>query len=891
MGEVYLAQDQRLEREVAVKILPSELEQDPIACRRFRREARSSAGLDHPFIAQIHEVGEAAGRSFLVMEYLRGKTLRERLTEGPLTLEEALKFGSEMAEALHAAHSEGIIHRDLKPSNIMLTRSGHVKVMDFGLAKVVNHQSGHEHDQNVTGLTGSGVRLGTVAYMSPEQLKGAELDTRSDIFSFGILLYEMVTGRHPFRKIEPFETASAIIKEPPPPLPPSEFSGVTDLLSHVLRKTLAKHPDDRYQSAQDLRIDLDELRSRLAESHWQRWLPSGRRWLAWLPLLLFIVAGAAAGGWWAARRPATTAERPIRLETLLPAGLRMAHNYRHGVALSPDGRTLVVTGGSLENPYVFPEQVRLFRRDLDQWRYYPIPGTENGFQPVFSPDGRWLAFTRFDREGSRYLLLKVRVEGGEPVTLCECDARWGVAWAPDGLIYLGSTNSGLLRIHDSGGQPEPVTPNPPEPPARILPFVTPGGEAVLYTVPQDPSALAGEAEIWAYTPATGEDRRLRPGWDGRYSETGHLVFGDRGSLKATALDLDSLTLHGPEVTLVEGVIHSLFTANTGLRTGAMQVAFSRSGLLAYAAGTVFPEIKGPLAWIDRRGNEELLQVEPRNFFTVRVSPDGSEVLLTAIYPPQDIWLFDPVRQALRRQTFEGSNAYAIWGPGKDQLTFSANLQGVRQILTKLIDAQPEVLVPPLGPDQGFYRPGDWSPDGRTLAVVHYSEATRFDILMLDREGAATPFLATDFSEQYPAFSPDGRWLAYSSNESGRMEVYVRPYPGPGRTLQVSTEGGFEPAWTRDGREIIFRNRREFLAAAVSLNGGRPAAERPRRLFEGDYGSSFAVRSYDVGPDGRLLVIKRPESESIQSAIDQFFPTRLHLIQHWHAELAQRAPGR
>ncbi len=891
MGEVYLAQDTILEREVAVKFLPREFEQDPLAGRRFRREAQACAGLDHPFIAQIHEIGEEAGRSFLVMEYLRGQTLRERLAEGPIPLDDALRYAAEIAEALHAAHSENIVHRDLKPSNIMITRSGHVKVMDFGLAKVVNSTEERQHDQNVTGLTGSGVRLGTVPYMSPEQLKGSELDTRSDIFSFGILLYEMVTGRHPFRKGETFETASSILKDPPPPLPPLEPEGVVDLLSHVLRKMLAKRPEDRYQSALDLRIDLEEVRSRADGGRLAVWRAKAGNWRFWLLLGLGVPILALFAGWWFGVWGGAGPATPLRFEVNLPAGLRLAHYYRQAMALSPDGRVLAVTAGRLQNPYIFPDEVRIYTRHLDQWRFDPVPGSENGFQPVYSPDGEWLAFTRYEPAANRYSLVKVRLNGGEPVTLCECDARWGVAWSPHGYLLLGSPTAGLLRVGESGGPVEPVELDPGARQTRILPSVSPDGEVVFYTVPRDPDALAGEARIWAWVPATGEHRELVDGWDGRYVPTGHLVFGRGGTLKGLPFHLGRLEPLGPEVTLIEGVTQSLFTVNTTLRTGALQMAFSSTGLLAYTAGSVFPEIKGPLAWVDRQGKEELLEVEPRNYHTVRISPDGTEVLLTSIYPPQDIWLFEPLRRSMRRQTFEGSNMYAIWGPEPDQITFAVNRSGRRSLWTKPVDRQAVQLSSPESVEEGFLRPGDWSPDGRTLAVVQYTESARFDVLMLAADGTLNPFLNSEFSEQYPQFSPDGRWLVYSSNESGRQEVYVRPYPGPGRTLQVSTEGGIEPAWSRDGKEILYRWRREFFAARVHLQGERPTAERPRRLFEGDYGSAFAVRSFDVAPDGRLLVVKRPDEAAILAAVDQFFPTRVQFVEHWFTDLSQRAPRR
>jgi eukaryotic-like serine/threonine-protein kinase len=894
MGEVYLAKDARLDRRVALKFLPPEMEENSLARRRFLREARSAAALEHPFIAHIYEVGEENGRSFIAMEYVDGPTLEQRLKEGPLPLQEALRIASEIAEALHEAHQKGIIHRDLKPSNILLMKGGHAKVTDFGLAKFVEIGRSSGGADLLTGLTGSGVPLGTVPYMSPEQLQGDPLDTRSDIFAFGILLYEMLCGIHPFRRSDTFETAGAILRDEPPSL--TQFdSTVSEVLSYVLRKMLAKRPDHRYQSVLEVRTDLlgllKEVRLGSPSGSTLKKVGALRPWkpLLWvLPVLLVVLLA----GSFLLLRPRPESNLQFRLEVSTPEGERLAHYYRTGMAVAPDGGMLALVGGSVANPYIFPERTRIYLRRFDEWRARPLPGTENGFQPFFSPDGRWLGFTQHDPGSNRWYLRKVRVDGGEPITLCECEARWGASWSSNGLIILGTDSAGLRGVPEVGGEPYPLTePNREEGEVgHRLPFVPSGGEAVLYTAPLGEDALASEARVYAFFPSTGERRLLAEGWDGRYVSSGHVIFGRAGDLRAVAVDPKTFEVRSAEFPVLEGVTQSLFTVNPGLRTGALQLAVSESGLLAYASGSVFPEIRGALVWVDRRGREEPLEAEERNYFTIRLSDDGKRVLLTTIYPPQDVWLLDLERKTARRQTFDGNALYAVWGPTPNRFTFVSDLQGPRSLFTKLLDSGPVEPYLLRSGELGLLRPNLWSRDGRLLTVVGLDPETRFDLGLLSPEGELEVVLNTRFSEQYPELSPDGRWLVYSSNESGRQEVYVRPYPDGGRAVQISTDGGIEPAWSRDGSEIFYRFRRGFFAARIRTVGGSLSAEPPVKLFEGDYGSVFAVRSYDVAPDGRFLLVKRPDEAAMAAAVGRFFPDRVNVVLDWLDELRRRVPA-
>gem|GEM_PF-847580 len=891
MGVVYEARDERLGRHVALKFLPESISQDENARKRFLREARSAAAIDHPYICKIFEIGEWNGKNFIAMELVRGKTLEQRLKEGPIGLEQSLQLASEIAEALEEAHREGIIHRDLKPSNIMLARDGHIKVMDFGLAKPLPPIDDATRVEGYTGLTGSGIRLGTVPYMSPEQLEGLDVDARSDIFAFGILLFEMVTGMHPFRRQDGIETAHAILREDPPPVT-GYSTGVSELLSYVVRKMLAKKPRQRYQSALDVQNDLREIlrilrgaegpqiRFRLRRS-WKSILLAGGLVVAAAVIFLLL---------WESSPPVPA---PIlRADLSLPEGLRLSHFYRTGLAVSPDGTMVAFVAGSMSNPYVFPEQTQIYVRRLDGWQARPVSGTLDSFQPFFSPDGEWLGFTQYDRVNNRFFLKKVRVSGGEPVSLCECETRWGASWGSGGDIVFGSGNDGLFRVSASGGDPLPLTFLDRERGeiAHRLPHFLPDGRSVLFTSPLRNDALDSQAHIFIYSLDSGERKLLVEGWDARYAPTGHLVFAREGSIRSVAFDPHTWTVSGPEVTVLEGVTHSIYTVNPTLRTGAAQMAFSESGLLVFTQGTVFPEIKGPVVWVDRTGREEPLEMEPRNFLTARISPDGNQVLLTTIYPPQDVWMYDTGRQTIRRQTFDERTLYAIWGPVAGQFTYTSSREAPRPLFTRQLDSgleQGKLLAPEL---DVYVRPSAWTPDGKALLVVTSTPETSFDIALLHPGGELEWVMKTRFIEQYPELSPAGRWLVYTSDQSGRHEVYVRGFPERGRTLQISTDGGIEPAWSRDGREIIYRWRNEFFSVALKRVGEDLTAAEPEKLFEGNYGSVHAVRSFDVGPDGRFIVVKRPDDSALEAALDQFFPERIQLIQNWFQDLQARNPA-
>ncbi len=900
MGEVFLAEDTVLRRKVALKFVRDGDDLNTDSEKRVMREARAAAALDHPYICHIHDVGEMDHRPFIAMEYVQGQTLKEKLSGSRLPLKEALQIALETAEALEEAHSRKIIHRDVKPGNILLTEQGHVKITDFGLAKWIKTAEGEGLDYTAS-VTEEVSATGTIPYMSPEQVTGKEVDPRSDIFSLGVVLYEMLTGVNPFRKPLPMETASAILTEVPEPLS-TYRQGISSLLEHTVTKMLSKEAQRRYQLAREAHTDLVTVSQELLGPVSSQVIPAqseGPRRRVSLLWAAGVIAGAMTAGaaamWYLSpapdRRPGTV---PFRNEILAPEGERLVSYFRHAVALSADGTQVAFVSGTRSGPRY---KTQIYLRRLDQWQSRAIPGTEDAGQPFFSPDGKWLGFGRV-RE-----LKKVNLSGGEPVELCECRANYGASWGREDTIIFAGQSGGLFRVSASRGKREQVT-QLDEAAGEIshrLPHVLPDGKAVLFTVRYREYLTSWKrARIFVQSLDTGQRKSLLEGGsDARYVPTGHLVFARESQLLAVPFDLDRLEVTGPEVPVLEGINHSIHTPNSNLETGAAQFSFSTTGMLAYVPGSVFPEVKFTPVWVDRKGGEEPLGVEPKQYLSGRVSPDGRQVLLTTAYPPVDVWLFDLGRQTLRRQTFEGNHVWAIWGPGVERFTVVSDREGPMALYTKKVNAGPGE-VERLGREgRDILFPSSWSRDGQVLIIVSAlssygaieGEQNSNDILIVSREGKVEPFLQTRFQESWPEFSPDGRWIVYASSESGRFEVYVRSYPGPGTSVQISTRGGTRPAWSRDGAEIFYRAgpRDGFYAVRIDVDGERLRADLPVELFEGPYGISDPVRSYDVAPDGRFLVLTPPDEAANSAFMEEFFPTRIRFVQNWFQELERLAP--
>ena len=873
MGEVYRARDTRLDRIVAVKILPTHLADRAELRERFDREARTIASLNHPHICSLYDIGHQDGTDFLVMEYIEGETLGARLAKGPLPLDVVLQIGIEIADSLDKAHRKGVTHRDLKPANIMLTKSGS-KLLDFGLAKLTHETSlaaGPFSQVPTAGdaITAQGTILGTLQYMAPEQLEGKEADARTDIFAFGVVVYEMATGKRAFEGKSQASLIAAILERDPPAM--SSLQPMTPAaLDRVIKKCLAKEPEKRWQAASDL---ADELRwiaeggsqvysSSVASSAGIR--PHGRR-----PLILSVVAlllGAVIASllFWGLR-PSPLSRPVTRAVITLPPGQQLAGMASGpAVALSPDGTHLAyvaIQGGTQQ----------LYVRAMDSLTASPIPGTEGAAEPFFSPDSQWLGFFAGGK------LKKVSLMGGAAQTLADALQPRGASWGSQGMIaFAPGVPSFLQQVSDAGGASQPLTRFEKGEVAQRWPEFLPGGKAVIFA-----ASTAGfnwnNAQVAVQTLGTGERRNLmQGGMQPRYAVSGYLVYLRGATLMAMGFDPQRLTVTGAAVPVVEGVLQS--TLN-----GAAQYSISVTGSLAYVAGGI-QSAQRRLVWVNRNGAEQPVATPPRAYRGFRLSPDGRQVALAIEGQEVQTWLYDLSRETLTRLTFEGDlNLNPIWTPDGKRIAFNSNKEGVANVYWQLADGSGRAERLTTSEDTQF--PMSWSPDGQQLAFVEVSSTTGYDIWVLrlsDRK--AQPFLRTPFNESAPRFSPDGRWLAYISDESGRYEIYVQPYPGPGGKWQISTEGGTEPVWNPNGRELFYRSGNKMMAAEITMQPGF-SADKPRVLFEGPYvPTPFSFPNYDVSRDGqRFLMLK--SSEAGEAA-----PTQINVVLNWFEELKRRVPG-
>ena len=781
MGEVYRARDTKLGRDVAIKVLPDEFAQDSERLRRFQREAKVLASLNHPNIASIYGLEQSGSTHYLVLELVPGKTLAERISGGPIPLEEALEIATKIGEALEEAHEQGIVHRDLKPANVKQTEDGKIKVLDFGLAKAFAHEA-TEVDSSLSptltrDATRAGVIMGTAAYMSPEQARGKHVDKRSDIFSFGSVLYEMLSGRKAFSGADVSEIMAVVIKsEPDPSALPRDLD---PRLRRLLERCLKKDPRERLRDIGDARWEIEEARVRpdaAAPS-----LPLVSTWRRTLPWAVAVVMAIVAFASWLGAP--SDPGRPAQMQVALPPGVLLAVDTEHPVlALSPDGTRLVFVG---EEDGVR----RLYIRDLAESEAQVIAGTEDAASPFFSPDGDWIGFLTVD------LLKKVSVEGGVPVAVHRypgTPVSRGFTWSTgdtvvqslsvnDGL-YLGSVAGDAMRPFDEW---EPIT-EPTVPTA--WPYALPGGKRVLFVHGIEES---DEARIAVLDLETGETVSLFPGGSNpRYSPTGHVLYARSGSLYAVSFDPVRAEVTGGERKLLDG----LLTA----KNGAAQFAVGAGGTLAYVTGDA--ELGDhELVWVDRQGRPETILDRP--FFTIpRLSPDGTGLLVTSrTGANHDIWLFDLGRATFTRLTSHpGEDVAALWSPDGKSLALASEVdnpdEGPALAWMPSFNVAPEVLnqSPGLGNWEG---PSSWSPDGKWLAYTTVRGAAQWDVWMLSMEEEAepVPFLESSAKELAAMFSPDGRWIAYVSDVSGRDEVYVKSFSDPSApVVPISARGGFEP---------------------------------------------------------------------------------------------------
>ena len=885
MGEVYRATDSNLKRSVAIKALSATVAGDADRLARFQREAEVLAALNHPNIGAIYGLEKTPDFTALVMELVEGEDLSQRIARGPIPLDEALPIAKQIADALEAAHERGIIHRDLKPANIKVRPDGTVKILDFGLAKAMEPVTGSVPSVSMSPTlsmhaTQAGIILGTAAYMAPEQARGKGVDRRADIWAFGVVLFEMLTGSPPFPGEDISHVLARVIeREPawstlPPDLPPA--------LATYLRRCLVKDPRQRVRDIGDVRLALEgafEAAAPVFSIPGPRPTSAAARAVPWT---LAASTAAFAIAWlavWAPWRPATSVDRPlIRLDVDLGAGVSLpdSSTSSSSVAVSPDGSRLV---------YASDTPARLFTRRLDQPGATELRGTSGAQRPFFSADGQWVGFVVGNK------LNKISVEGGAVVPLgIISGAMGGVSWDEDATVLLSDVlGKGLLRIPAGGGPPETLVGAGNGELGLVSPRMLPGGKAVLFAALS--SLDVDTMTIEAFTLA---DRRrkvlVRGGQSPRYLPTsrgaGHLVYVNKNTLFAIPFDPIALETRGTAVPVLGDVAY-----NSGTLAGHFDV--SANGMLVYRRASAGASAPTTLHWMDPSGKRETLPLKPGVYRTPRVSPDGKRVALTvADGGISDIWVYDTPRDVMTRLTFGGpTNVFPIWSPDGRFIVFSSYGVGIVQVRADGA-GQPHALTQSRTPQV----PWSFTPDGKRLAFEEVSGSSRTWTVPLEVEGgqlkAGTPelFPASSSDDQASSFSPDGRWLAYQSKESGTNEVYVRAFPpsssGQGGKWQISNSGGMQPHWSRSGRDLLYQSGDQILAAGYTVNGDTFAAAKPR-VWIARLGAAVTPNFssvWDMAPDGgRVIVVTLAESGNRTPEHEVVF------LQNFFDELRRRVP--
>jgi len=870
MGEVYRAEDTNLSREVAIKVLPEQFTQDPQRLARFEREAKLLASLNHPNIAAVYSFEHSDEIHFLVLELVEGETLQERVAKGPVPVEEALEVCRQIAEGVEAAHEKGVIHRDLKPANVKVTPEGKVKILDFGLAKAFEAEPPvTDISQSPTlteEMTRAGVILGTAAYMSPEQAKGEAVDKRADIFAFGCVLYELLTGKRTFGGKTVTDTLAKVLEGVPDWKAVS--SDTPSKILDLLQRCLEKDSDERLPHIAEARIQLKKALKEPASPTdvASAVLPVQERWALEVALVLgAIVAGLAV---WLLMQSSPPEQRLNKFLITPSPTAPLQNSFWNELAISLEGTNIVYTAAS-------QNQSQLYLRSLDDVVLTPISGTEGAQHPFFSPNGQSLAFFAAGK------LKKVPLTGGLALTLCDAfgngtTGSWG---SGDTIVFSAASETGdrLYRVSSAGGERESLaTPNSDwDETGYYNPRILPGGEAILFDivrVPDNPLLIA------VLSLETGEQKiLLEGGRQPRYSPTGHLIYelAGTGNLMAVAFDLATLEITSDPVPVLQGVRQAT--------PGYVDYVLSDEGTLVYVPGQV--RVEHSLVWVDREGRETLVTKDKREYASSHISPDGTQAVFSIHQggAPHSVWIYDFERDSFSRLTFEGSIAgAAVWSPDGRWIVYQSNPDGKRNIYRQLADrsGQPERLTT----SETIQMPVSWSPDGRVVAF-HGPEGGSFDVGILEIDGDNEPryFLDSPANECCVRFSPDGKWLAYVSDELGRDQVYVRPYPEPDVKFLISgEEGGGEPVWSPDGSELFYRNGNTMMAVSVQTEP-RFVADKPTALFEGSYRGLNSVprgyQYYDISPDGqRFLMVKLGEETS-----------QIHVVVNWGEELERLVP--
>jgi Tol biopolymer transport system component/predicted Ser/Thr protein kinase len=870
MGEVYRARDTRLERTVAVKVLPSHLSTNLEVRHRFEREAKTISSLSHPHICALYDVGNQDGVEFLVMEYLEGETLSERLAKGPLAFDSVLRYGLEIADALDKAHRQGIVHRDLKPGNVMLTKSG-VKLLDFGLAKMVAPSAARSGasltalptEARRSNLTEEGTILGTFQYMAPEQLEGRDADSRTDIFAFGAVLYEMATGKKAFSGRSQASLISSIMGSEPPPV--STVAPMTPpAFDRVVRTCLAKDPDDRWQTAHDIAVQL-------------KWIQEGGSAVGVAPpavavgkrsasILPWLIAAAATAGLIALAlrdrlRPAAPAE-VVRFTVLPPEKAVFTPPGEHAAsqfAVSPDGRSIAFVAS-------YPgARALLWVRRLDSLTASPLPGTEEAMHPFWSPDGRSLGFF------TPTAVKRVDLASGAPQKLCDSAGGRGGAWSKEGvIIFADSAATPLFRVPDTGGEAEPATrldPSRGEKSHRYPSFLA-DGRRFIYWMRGNKREHQG---IYLASLDSPDSRLLLKSDALGFAPPGYLLTVRQDMLVAYPFDDKSLRVGTRPLPVAESI-------PAGAPPGYSPFAVSPTGVLAYSSTF----IRGrELVWLDRSGRRLATVGEPGDYSTPDLSPDEKRIAVSMREGTKgntDVWLYDSTRNAWSRFTFDAANDRApLWSPDGSRIVFGSGARGLLDLWEKPSGGtgEPRLLA---GSDEDKFL-SDWSRDGRFIVYHTFGGKGAWDVWVVPVAGGKpVPFLASRFTEVQGRLSPDGRWMAYASDESGRFEIYVTDFPGKRGRWQVSTGGGLQPAWRADGREIFYVTPDQAFTSVAVRAGDTFEAAPPVALFKANFPPWVPAywRYYCPSRDGQRFLVAALVPEASAAPIN--------VVLNWTASL-------
>jgi len=863
MGEVYKARDTRLERTVAIKVLPQALSSSPEVRQRFEREAKTISILSHPHICAVYDVGNQDGVEYLVMEYLEGQTLAERLAKGPLAPEQAIRFGFEMTDALDCAHRQGIVHRDLKPGNVMLTKSG-VKLLDFGLAKVIQPGGSAQLTSLPTQaapVTQAGTVLGTFQYMAPEQLEGKEADARTDIFALGAVLYEMATGKKAFSGTSQASLISAIMTSEPPSV--SAVQPMTPpALDRVVRTCLAKDPEERWHSAHDVGLELRWI-EHFTESGTESARPrKSAQVLPWAIAALGVLAALAVA---AGRR--NRPKEVIRVSLPPPPTSSFyfleANNGR--VAISPDGRRLAFSALDAEGT------VRLWVRPLDADSPFSIGGTEGAFFPFWSPDGHSLGFFA----QGKLKIVEASATGGSPRSIANVLEARGGSWAPDGtILYSPLGSGGLLRVSARGGDPVAVTKLDGDERDHRWPWFLPDGRRFLYEVRFDQTERDA---IYVGSLDSNEKRFvMQADSDVVFTPPGFLLFRSGDRLMVSEFDPRSLR-RGEALEIVKGI--ESFPPTGG------SIFSASENLLAFEPRSEARLSR--LVWLDRAGREAGTLGAPANYLGPRLARDGRHLAVSIIenfarHP--DVWLYEASLGTGTRLTHANRvSLMPVFSPDGARVIFSSNRKGAWNLYET--DVANPISDRPILESELPKWPCDFTPDGRFLLYREYSSETRGDLKFLSMIGDGKPrtLVATAYDEGPGVFSPDGRWVAYSSDESGRTELHVTAFPDASRHYRVSSGGGSQPRWSPDGRELFYLSGNKMMSAPVERQGDDLVFGASQTLFEQRFqtfgGTAFnATTRYDVSKDGRIVALLRATEEP---------PPPLTLVFHWAEAFRRR----